>query len=59
MKKKMNEVKGLLLSDKQMKDLKGGVATIVCPSGCGRSKAQCVTNKGICECTVDGLTMEC
>jgi len=59
MKKKMNEVKGLLLSNKQMKGLMGGRQINVCPSGCSTNQGygECYSSGGQCNCKLYGLSM--
>jgi hypothetical protein len=49
MKKKVNEIKGLLLSNKQMKELKGGLAACVSRGG------TCSLWNGSYMCTFNGI----
>lgn len=64
MKKKMNEISGTLLSNKQMRDLKGG-QVISCNKSCtvGSVSGRCKwTTLGACACTADptgGTTKGC
>ncbi len=58
--KTMNEINGVALSSKQMKDLKGGRA-VACGTNCGGTTTSTCwksTNNG-CLCTVAGVSATC